>query len=167
MARIVVPHRAGKERLDHPARGELATAMLADVLAACRSVAPTVVADGPGGQGAAVERALAGVDEAPVLIVNSDLPCATADDLRALLEAVPTRGIALVEAEDGTTNALGLASAALFRPLYGPDSAKRFKALGPCTSVDLPNLADDVDTVADLERVASRLGPRTRAALGR
>jgi hypothetical protein len=31
--------------------------------------------------------------------------------------------------------------------------------------VELPNLADDVDTVADLERLESRLGPRTAAAL--
>jgi hypothetical protein len=29
--------------------------------------------------------------------------------------------------------------------------------------IEVPNLADDVDTLADLERLAGRLGPRTRA----
>jgi hypothetical protein len=30
----------------------------------------------------------------------------------------------------------------------------------------IPNLADDVDTIHDLERVGVRAGPRTQAALG-
>jgi 2-phospho-L-lactate guanylyltransferase (CobY/MobA/RfbA family) len=168
VATIVVPHRRGKTRLRHPARADLAAAMLADVLAACRPVGPTGVADAPGGQGAAVAAVLAALDEEePVLIVNSDLPCATEADIRALLAAVPGHGFVLVEAADGTTNALGLSSPALFEPLYGAGSASRFKALGAARSLDLPNLADDVDTVADLERLAGRLGPATRAALAR
>ena len=31
--------------------------------------------------------------------------------------------------------------------------------------MEIPNLVDDVDTVYDLERLADRLGRRTRAAL--
>jgi 2-phospho-L-lactate guanylyltransferase (CobY/MobA/RfbA family) len=88
------------------------------------------------------------------------------DDLRALADAVPEHGIALVEALDGTTNALGLSGADLFRPLYGPDSARRFRALEVETvTVVVPNLAEDVDTMADLERLQLRCGPRTQAVL--
>jgi PII-like signaling protein len=61
---------------------------------------------------------------------------------------------------------LGLSSADLFRPLYGPDSARRFHALDIETvSVVVPNLAEDVDTMADLERLQLRCGPRTQAVL--
>ncbi len=71
------------------------------------------VADPRRGQGAAVQAALdaaaAAALPAPFLVVNADLPCATTRDLLALAGAVPDGGLALVEAADGTTNALGLA----------------------------------------------------------
>jgi 2-phospho-L-lactate/phosphoenolpyruvate guanylyltransferase len=164
MATIVVPFRPdGKTRLagSDPA---LARAMLEDVLAACREVAPTLVADAAGGQGEAVEAALTGID-GPVAIVNADLPCATPDDVERLLAETPPDGIALVEAADGTTNALSLARAGLFRPLYGPGSAARFRTLATARAVAIPNLADDVDTPDDLARLNGRLGPNTRALL--
>src|SRR5262249_6215677 len=82
--------------------------------------------------------------------------------LLALAGAVPDGGLALAAAADGTTNALALSSAALFVPVYGPGSAERFAALAPSRRVDAPNLIDDVDTVADLDRLRERLGPRTR-----
>ena len=162
MATLVVPfrNRSAKSRLGAPV---LAQAMLEDVLEACAAVGETIVADRPGGQGAAVAEALADV-EGPVLVVNADLPCVTADDLRALLAATPPGGSALVEARDGTTNALSLSEARLFRPLYGPGSAARFRATG-AVSVAVPNIRDDVDTLADLVRVRDRAGRRTRAAL--
>jgi hypothetical protein len=78
---------------------------------------------------------------------------------------VPPDGLALAPAADGPTNARARASAALVVPLYGPGSAKRVAALAPSQAVESPNLRDDVDTVDDLERLASRLGPRTRRAL--
>ncbi len=101
----------------------------------------------------------------PFLVVNADLPCATARDLLALAGAVPDDGLALAAAADGTTNALALASTVLFAPVFGPGSAARFAALGPSRQVDAPNLVDDVDTIADLERLADRVGPRTRRVL--
>jgi 2-phospho-L-lactate guanylyltransferase (CobY/MobA/RfbA family) len=83
---------------------------------------------------------------------------------------LPEGGLTLVEAGDGTTNALALSSPHLFAPLYGERSAERFLAraerLGvPAVVASIPNLADDVDTLADLERLEGRLGTRTAAAL--
>jgi 2-phospho-L-lactate guanylyltransferase (CobY/MobA/RfbA family) len=161
---VVVPFRgaSAKTRLG---RRELAQAMLEDVLAAARELGDVIVANGDGGQGAAVSAALAGI-EGPALVVNADVPCATSADLCALLDATPAGGSAIVAAADGTTNAISLADARLFAPLYGPGSAARFVARG-AVEVDLPNLAADVDVAADLERLGGRLGPRTRAALER
>jgi 2-phospho-L-lactate guanylyltransferase len=183
---IVVPFRGpnAKRRLapmGAEERAELALAMLGDVLAVCVEVGSTtvvtadepaaelaeelgarVVPDPGGGQGAAVAAAL---ESGPALVVNADLPCVTADDLRRLERAIPAGGLALVEAEDGTTNALGLSAGELFAPLYGPGSASRFRELAPSVSVDLPNLACDVDTPEDLERLHLAAGPRTLSML--
>jgi 2-phospho-L-lactate guanylyltransferase (CobY/MobA/RfbA family) len=123
-----------------------------------------VIADGAG-QGPAVEAALGEVPEAPVLVVNSDLPAATPRDLLALLGSMPQDGLVVAAAADGTTNALALASPTLFRPLYGPDSAARFLELGPSRLAEIPNLAADVDTFDDLLSLEGRLGSRTAAAL--
>jgi 2-phospho-L-lactate/phosphoenolpyruvate guanylyltransferase len=158
--------------------------MLEDVVRACAAVGPTFVVgpdglevadatfvpDPGGGQGSAVRAglhaaALAGGGPGPFLVVNADLPSVTPRDLLALAGAVPEHGLALASAVDGTTNALGLASPELFVPVYGPGSAARFAASAPSRSVDAPNLVDDVDTVADLERIRGRLGPATRRVL--
>ena len=162
MVTVVVPFRgaSAKTRLGRP---EIARAMLDDVVAAAEGVGRVVVANGDGGQGAAVAAALAGI-EGRVLVVNADLPCATTEDLRALVEATPAEGMAIVAAPDGTTNAVSVSRAQLFAPLYGPGSAARFVARGAVV-IDLPNLAADVDTRADLERVRAHVGPRTAAAL--
>jgi 2-phospho-L-lactate guanylyltransferase (CobY/MobA/RfbA family) len=188
MPTVVVPFRGveGKSRLgrlQREARTALATAMLADVVDACLAIGPTVlvapagtpageailVVDPHGGQGAAVrvglDAAVAAGGGGPYLVVNADLACVTARDLFTLAGAVPDGGLALAEAADGTTNALALASPDLFVPVYGRGSAARFAALAPSRLVDAPNLVDDVDTVADLERLASRVGPHTRVVL--
>ena len=163
--------------------------MFSDVLAACVAVGHTrvvtpdddaadttraagaeVVADPGDGQGAAVQAGLAGVEPGGILVVNADVPCVVPHDLRTLLAATPAGCLALVEALDGTTNALSLPSAEAFAPLYGPGSSDRFRAraasLGlEAVSVVVPNLADDVDTMDDLTRLQLRVGPRTQACL--
>jgi 2-phospho-L-lactate/phosphoenolpyruvate guanylyltransferase len=164
LIRIVIPYAGsqGKTRLGD-ARENLSAAMLGNVLAVSSSVGRTwVVSPDPvegaewirdpgGGQGAAVEAALREIGPGPVLVVNSDLPSVTADDLRALHDAIPQRGIALAPARDGTTNALGLSDTTLFAPLYGPGSAARFRAHAEhAVDVVRPGLRDDVDTLADL-----------------
>lgn len=166
MPAIVVPYRraGGKRRLEvaDGLRTELAEAMLADVLAAAKALGETILADEGVGQGEAVASVLAALS-GPVLVVNADLPCATTGDLERLLAAAP----ALVAAVDGTTNALALVDARRFRQLYGSGSAARFaEALG-ARPLDLPNLADDVDSLADLERLRERLGPRTSRVAAR
>ncbi len=173
MPTVVVPFRGenAKRRLEPAtaeARTTLAEAMLDDVLDACHAVADEVYVAAEGLQGEAVEAALRRAEDGAVLVVNADLPCAKARDLLTLLGALPEGGIALVEAEDGTTNALALAAPHLFAPLYGPGSAERFRAraerLGvPSATARIPNLADDVDTLEDLERLDGRLGPHTSA----
>jgi 2-phospho-L-lactate guanylyltransferase (CobY/MobA/RfbA family) len=173
---IVVPYRGdAKRRLPRSVRAAAAVAMLGDVVEAClavgrtlvvtddRSVVPSgaeAIAERGGGQGAAVAAGLARV-EGHALVVNADVPRATPDVIRRLAAA----GLALVASADGTTNALSLPDPSLFEPLYGPGSAARFLALAPFALLDLPELADDVDTTAELERIAPLAGPRTRAVL--
>jgi 2-phospho-L-lactate guanylyltransferase len=163
--------------------------MLQDVLAACvavgqiRVVTPDdegaaaaaeadadVVSDPGGGQGPAVQAGLEGVEPGDILVVNADVPCVVPHDLRSLLAATPAGCLGLVEALDGTTNALSLPSAEAFAPLYGPGSADRFRAHAASLGVDvvsvvLPNLVNDVDTMDDLRRLQLRAGPRTQACL--
>jgi 2-phospho-L-lactate guanylyltransferase (CobY/MobA/RfbA family) len=175
MPTVVVPFRGekAKQRLapaPDEVRARLAQAMFEDVLEAAEAVGTVLVADGAAGQGAAVEAVLRQVEEGPILVVNADLPCAQPRDLLTLLGALPERGLALVPAADGTTNALALGAPHLFAPLYGPNSADRFLARAERLEVSaavaaIPNLAEDVDTLSDLEHIEPRVGPRTAAAL--
>ncbi len=176
MPTIVIPYRGdAKRRLPTALRAAAAVAMLGDVVDAALPLGRVVVvtddaavvppgaealADPGGGQGAAVEAAVA-TATGHVLVVNADLPRATEDALQRLARA----GLALVESADGTTNALSLPDPAFFAPLYGPGSAERFRAHAAFATLDIPELADDVDTEADLERLAPLAGPRTRALL--
>jgi len=159
VAAFVIPYRiGGKSRLGD---SKLALAMLSDVTDAVNELAAeALVVDGPGGQGAAVADALAGL-RGPVTIVNSDLPCATGAEIEELTAAAP----AIVAAADGTTNALALRDVTDFEPLYGPGSAARFQKHLAAVQLDLPGLRDDVDTWDDLERVRDRVGKNTRGYL--
>jgi 2-phospho-L-lactate/phosphoenolpyruvate guanylyltransferase len=173
---IVIPYRGdAKRRLPSSLRAAVAVAMLGDVVEAAAQVGRVlvvtddasvvssgaeVVADPGTGLGAAVAAGLERVD-GPALVVNADLPAATPEALRRLSDA----GLALVEAADGTTNALSLPDPRVFAPLYGPGSAQRFRAHAGFATVRIPELELDVDSDADLERIGARVGPRTRALL--
>jgi len=194
MTQIVVPFRgaSGKQRLDAPGpvRTRLALAMLGDVVTACVATGRTFVVTGDpaaralaaelgaeavddpgGGQGAAVAAGLERADNGAVIVVNADVPCVVPHDLRTLAGPAELDAVGLVEANDGTTNAIVLPRASLFASLYGEDSANRFRehfdAQGVmAVAAVIPNLRDDVDTLDDLERIGLRAGPRTQAALG-
>jgi 2-phospho-L-lactate guanylyltransferase len=173
---IVVPYRGdAKRRLPAEIRAAAALAMLGDVVAAAAEVGSVLVvsddraavppgaawvADPGTGLGDAVHVALSQVD-GHALVVNADLPAATP----AAIQELADTGLALVEAPDGTTNALSLPDARVFAPLYGPGSATRFRAHAPFATARIPELEADVDTLGDLERIAAQLGPRTRALL--
>jgi len=190
---VVIPFAGveGKTRLhaSRRTRRVLSLAMLGDVLAAAvavgdvrvvtpdpdgaaaaREAGAEVVDDPGGGQGPAVLAGLAGLEPGTILILNADVPCVVPDDLRLLLAATPAGGIALVEALDGTTNALSVPAREAFVDLYGPDSAARFRSQAEADGLQVvvaavPNIADDVDTIDDLQRLHLRLGPRSQDAL--
>src|SRR5262249_14723347 len=116
---IVIPYRGdAKRRVSSPLRAALAVAMLGDVVEAALAVGRVlvvtddatvvprgveVVVDPARGLGAAVEAGLSHL-EGHALVVNADLPAATPDALWRLADSA----LALVEAPDGTTNALSL-----------------------------------------------------------
>jgi len=181
----VIPFRAeGKTRLPEDLRREVALAMLGDVVEAALAVGEVrVVTDDPacrlvagdlggrlvddpgGGQGAAVAAALEGASGI-CLVVNADLPRIRPSDLNALAVPALLGRLGIVEAEDGTTNALGLPRAEVFASLYGPGSAARFRDHAAGLGIDvetliLGNLVDDVDTLSDLVRFGSQAGART------
>ena len=194
MLQIVIPFRgaAPLQRVAAPneVREKLALAMLGDVLTAAVATGRTLLVSGDpaaqalaeeigaetvvdpgGGQGAAVAAAIERVGKGTVVVLNADLPCVVPHDIRTLAGAAELGALGLVEAQDGTTNALALPSAALFAPLFGEGSANRFRdhakahGITPIAAA-IPNLSDDVDTLEDLGRVGFRAGPRTQAAIG-
>jgi len=96
---------------------------------------------------------------AAVIYLAADLPLVTADDLRVFAAAIPQRGIAVARAHDGGTNALGLRPPTAIAPRFGVDQSAaehvtRAQAAGlDQFVVDLPGLAFDVDTPADVARL--------------
>jgi 2-phospho-L-lactate guanylyltransferase len=185
----VIPFRAGgKTRLPEELRREVALAMLGDVVESAVSIGDVRVVtsdpagrlvamdlgaeavDDPGeGQGAAVVAALEGT-QGLCLVVNADLPRVRPSDLNALAVPALLGKLGIVEARDGTTNALGLPSPDVFAPLYGAGSAGQFRAHAAALGLDfeeltLSSLVDDVDTLLDLERVGARVGSRTAELL--
>lgn len=185
--RIIVPHRglaASKTRLapvlDAAEREALAERLLRRVLSVVVQVAPVVVISpaaelGPlvRGTGATLEvqRGLglnAGLEQAraqaladgvlTLAVLHGDLPILEPDDVRALLDAVPPRGVAIGPDVNGQgTNALAMrpADAIPFRFGIGSCAAHRAEARLadlPFVIVDRAGLAFDLDTPADLAR---------------
>jgi 2-phospho-L-lactate/phosphoenolpyruvate guanylyltransferase len=104
----------------------------------------------------AIAAATAEVVRAPIAaVVSADLPFLRADEVEELLGATPKRGIAIARALDGGTNAVAMRPPGLVRTRFGePGSAAVHAGLGVAAAmVDLPGLAFDVDTPADLARM--------------
>ncbi len=104
----------------------------------------------------ALSAAAAEVVTAPlVAVISADLPSVRPDEIEELLGATPRRGIAIARALDGGTNAVSMRPPGLVRTHFGERrSAAVHARLGvEHVVLDLPGLAFDVDTPADLARM--------------
>jgi 2-phospho-L-lactate guanylyltransferase len=96
---------------------------------------------------------------AAVLYLAGDLPLVTSAEIAELAAAIPASGVAIGRAHDGGSNALGLRPADAIVPAFGSDQSARAhaglaQAAGLAVAVvDLPGIALDVDTPADVARV--------------
>jgi 2-phospho-L-lactate guanylyltransferase len=97
---------------------------------------------------------------APVVtVVSADLPLLAAEEVAALIEATPERGLAIARAHDGGTNGVSMRPPGAVRTCFGePQSAARHAELARAAGlepvlVDLPGLAFDLDTPEDLARL--------------
>jgi 2-phospho-L-lactate guanylyltransferase len=96
------------------------------------------------------------VVEPVVAVVSADLPRVTAVDVRALVGATPDRGMAIARALDGGTNAVSMRPPGAVVTRFGEPSsaavhAQTTAAAGLAARIlDIPGLAFDVDTPADL-----------------
>lgn len=95
------------------------------------------------------------VTEPLVAVISADLPLLQAEEVEELLDATPARGIAIARALDGGTNAVSMRPPGIVRTHFGePASAAVHAGLGvEHVILDLPGLAFDVDTPADLAKM--------------
>ncbi len=107
-----------------------------------------------------------GIDS--TLVIPGDIPLVQGWELEEILTHAPSAGTVLVPAGDGRgTNAAFRRPANLFPLRFGNDSFKPHHAAAqatgkPCVVLNLPGIAVDVDTPADLRQLLSLPG-NTRA----
>lgn len=110
------------------------------------------------------------VGEHIVAVISADLPFLSAADVTALIEATPARGVAIGRAHDAGTNAVSMRPPGVLPTCFGEPSSAALHATQArahrlaCVTLDLPGLAFDVDTPADLERMNAcvRMQPQQR-----
>ena len=165
--------------LDENGRRELATALFRDVLAAaleCPALERVcVVTRDPDALQIASDAGAEGMDDAGnlnesldsvagtlaqrgvdrLLVSHADLPLVSSADIETVVRA--TADVALVSSGDGGTNVLACPAGA-FGFQYGVGSAQAHKEAAwdadlEAELLDLPGLALDIDTPADLERL--------------
>ncbi len=99
-----------------------------------------------------------------VVLLPGDCPLLDARELDSLLTAVPDRYVAVVPDRHGTgTNALVLSPPDAIRPAFGEGSRERHVAAAreagvPFAVEQIPSLALDLDTPADIIALATALG---------
>jgi 2-phospho-L-lactate guanylyltransferase len=111
---------------------------------------------------------------AETLVLPADIPLIQACELEEIFAQAPIEGSVLVPAADGRgTNAAFRRPADLFPLRFGNDSFKPHFAAAqatgkPCRVLELPGIALDVDTPADLQDLLSSDGDtRTQSLLRR
>jgi 2-phospho-L-lactate guanylyltransferase len=150
---------------------------------AAESAATVEVVPDPADEGHSVA-ALAGIARAEVdgaervVLLPGDCPLLEPRELDRLLTGLPQRFVAVVPDRHGTgTNALALSPPDAIEPAFGEDSRARHVAAAraaevPCAVEELPSLALDLDTPADLVALTRQLearrgrASRTAKALG-
>jgi 2-phospho-L-lactate guanylyltransferase len=96
------------------------------------------------------------VSEPVAAVVSADLPRVTAEDVRALVAATPDRGMAIARALDGGTNAVSMRPPGAVLTHFGEPRSAAVHAQATAAAglaariLDIPGLAFDVDTPADL-----------------
>ncbi len=86
-----------------------------------------------------------------LLVIHGDLPLVRPEEIETLLGAAQESGLALATDRAGHgTNALALIGQSDFALQFGPESRLKHQAAGPCTVIELPGLARDIDHPADL-----------------
>jgi 2-phospho-L-lactate guanylyltransferase len=184
---VVIPVKgtpSSKSRLGGSA--ELAQAIALDTVSAASGAARVVVVtsssasgvfdaldvlvaiDPGGGLNAAVAAGVAAAGDGAVAVLLGDVPALQTSELAAALLAAAQHPLAFVPDADGDGTVLITAlRAADHAPAFGPGSRAAHLAAG---YVELEVTADsglrrDVDTREHLAALASRLGPRTAAAI--
>lgn len=119
---------------------------------------------------------LASEGASAALVLPSDIPLATPEDVHDLLDTGATSGIVLVASEgDGGTNGLYLSPLDALEPRFGPGSLKAHVDAAAqrglrCSILARERLALDIDTIADVDAYLHVLGAgqsRTRTVLER
>ena len=152
--------------VEHVAREAVAADVGPVALCSCEPLAPALartyrvglVSDGelPWNEGLDHARGLLAPEA--VLYLAGDLPLLAASDVRALVTAMPERGIAIGRAHDGGTNALAVRPADVITPAFGSAASALVHAQLAATAgiesvtLDRPGLALDVDTPDDVIR---------------
>src|SRR5262245_1365649 len=96
------------------------------------------------------------VREPVAAVVSADLPRVSAEDILALVAATPDRGLAIARALDGGTNAVSMRPPGVVMTHFGEPQSSAVHAQATAAAglaariVDIPGLAFDVDTPADL-----------------
>jgi 2-phospho-L-lactate/phosphoenolpyruvate guanylyltransferase len=107
------------------------------------------------------------------LVVPADIPLIDSTELQQIIDAAPPQGSVLVtDAAKRGTNAAYRSPCDLFLLRFGNDSflphlaAAKVTGL-PCTTLDLPSIARDVDRPEDLFEIAAAPGNRRSQSLVR
>ncbi len=97
------------------------------------------------------------VSEPIAAVVSADLPRVAAEDIRALVDATPERGLAIARALDGGTNAVSMRPPGAVMTHFGEPRSAAVHAHATAAAglaariVDLPGLAFDIDTPNHLD----------------
>jgi len=135
-----------------------------------------IMADDNTGETRAIEMATAVCRErgaASTLVVPADIPLMESAELQKITDSAPAGGAVLVpDAAGRGTNAAWRSPSDLFPLRFGNDSflphLAAAKATGlPCTVLELPGIARDVDRPEDLRELAAATGARRSQKLVR